>query len=111
MKPSIGRIVHYCLTEQNAVEIMRRRTTGGSIAARIPSKEWPVGAQAHIGNAVNAGDVYPMVIVRVFPDDPVSKVNGRVLLDGTDEYWATSVDQVVPDSSDRQGCWFEPPRV
>jgi len=111
MTPSIGRIVHYCLTEQNAVEIMRRRTTGADIAARIPSKEWPVGAQAHIGNTVAAGDVFPMVIVKVWDGAEQSQVNGRVLLDGTDEYWATSVGQVVPDSVDKQGCWFEPPRV
>lgn len=110
MTPSIGRIVHYCLTEQNAAEIMRRRTTGADIAARIPSKEWPVGAQAHVGNFVAPGDVFPMVIVRVWPSETGS-VNGRVILDGTDEYWATSVSQVVADSTDRQGCWFEPPRV
>lgn len=110
MTPSIGRIVHYCLTERNAAEIMRRRTTGADIAARIKDEKWPIGAQAHVGNAVNAGDVYPMVIVRVWPSETGS-VNGRVLLDGTDEYWTTSVSQVIADSTDKQGCWFEPPRV
>lgn len=110
MTPSVGRIVHYCLTEQNAAEIMRRRTTGADIAARIKDEKWPIGAQAHVGNAVSAGDVFPMVIVRIWPSDTGS-VNGRVLLDGTDEYWATSVSQVVADSTDRQGCWFEPPRT
>ena len=110
MTPSIGRIVHYVLTEQDAAEIMRRRTTGPDIASRIADDKWPIGAQAHIGNAVSAGDVFPMVIVRVWPSDTGS-VNGRVLLDGSDEFWATSRSQVVADSTDKQGCWFEPPRV
>lgn len=99
------------LTEQDAAEIMRRRTTGESIATRITAREWPLGAQAHVGNAVAAGDVFPMVIVRVWPGGDVSTVNGRVLLDGSDEFWATSRSQVIADSTDKQGCWFEPPRV
>lgn len=110
MTPSIGRIVHYCLTEQDAAEITRRRTDGPSIAARIMTSEWPPGAQAHVGNSVSAGDVFPMVIVRIWPSD-VGSVSGRVFLEGSDELWAMSRSQVTPDSTDKQGCWFEPPRT
>lgn len=110
MKPSVGRIVHYMLTEKDAAEITRRRTDGPSIAARISEGKWPIGAQAHVGNPVSAGEVFPMVIVRVW-DSEVGNVNGRVLLDGSDEFWALTRPQVVADSTDKQGCWFEPPRV
>jgi hypothetical protein len=110
MKPSIGRIVHYQLTEQDAAEITRRRTDGPSIAARIAEGKWPTGAQAHVGNPVKAGDVFPMVIVRVWDASEQGAVNGRVLLDGSDEFWATSRCQVATDSTDKAGCWFAPPR-
>lgn len=110
MTPSIGRIVHYVLTPEDANEINRRRTTGSSIAERIQSTDWPVGAQAHIGNAVQAGDVFPMMIVRVWPSR-VGSVNGQVFLDGCDVYWATSREQVAAESTDKQGLWFEPPKV
>ncbi len=91
--PSIGRIVHYCLTNQDALQINRRRTDGGSIAARIKAvpAEWPIGAQAHIGNVVAEGDVFPMLITRIWgPNAPTTAVNGQVFLDGNDVLWATS---------------------
>lgn len=111
MIPSVGRTVHYMLSEQDAAEITRRRTTGADIAERIKADRWPVGAQAHVGNAVAAGDVFPMLIVRVWHQSEQGSVNGRVFLDGSDEYWATSRCQVVADSTDKQGRWFEPARV
>jgi len=111
MTPSPGRIVHYMLTEQDAAEITRRRTTEVAIAQRIEAGRWPIGAQAHIGNPVAAGDVYPAMIVRVFQPSDVGTSNLRVFLDGSDEYWATSRGQVIADSTDKAGCWFEPPRV
>lgn len=89
--PSIGRIVHYKLTAEDAEQINRRRTTGTSIADRIKFREWSVGAQAHIGNEVREGDVFPMLITRVWGNDPTSAVNGQVFLDGNDVFWATSV--------------------
>lgn len=45
----------------------------------------------HSGNTVDEGDVYPLVITRVCGNEPSSAVNGQVLLDGNDTYWATSV--------------------
>lgn len=99
--PSLGRIVHYRLSAQDVEQIMRRRTTGASIAERMkvqvsqvetatPILGWPTGAQAHIGNDVAEGETYPMLIVRVWGTGPESAVNGQVFLDGNDVFWATS---------------------
>jgi hypothetical protein len=113
MKPSVGRIVHYVLSEQDAAEINRRRTNGPSIADRIKLDTWPIGAQAHIGNEAKVGQVRPMIIVQVWGETEGSCVNGQVFLDGNDVFWATSRNQVPSDISDDQkiGRWFEPPRV
>lgn len=113
MVPSPGRIVHYMLTEQDAEQINRRRTTSPFIGHRMKQEppQWPEGAQAHIGNPVFAGEVYPAMIVRVFQPSDVGTSNLQVFLDGCDVYWATSRDQVVTDSTDKKGLWFEPPRV
>lgn len=104
MIPTIGRIVHYRLSADDATQINRRRTTGARIAERMqnaippdvgrntePIFGWPAGAQAHIGNEVKEGDTFPMMITRVWGDTPESAVNGQVFLDGTDVFWATSV--------------------
>jgi hypothetical protein len=115
MTPSVGRIVHYMLSQNDAEQINRRRTSGASIAERIPSEKWPIGAQAHIGNRAEEGQVYPMLIVRVWSATPndVTAVQGQVFLDGNDVFWATSVSQVPSDISDDQkrGRWFAPPRA
>ena len=99
--PSIGRIVHYRLSAQDVEQINRRRTTGKAIAERMklgivpaPNADtiygWPAGAQAHIGNSVTAGEVFPMLIVRVWGSTVDSAVNGQVFLDGNDVLWVTS---------------------
>ena len=102
--PSIGRIVHYRLSADDATQINRRRTTGKNIADRMKLgvagfhteassdglRAWPAGAQAHIGNEVTEGDTFPMLITRVWGSDPTSAVNGQVFLDGNDVFWATS---------------------
>lgn len=113
MKPSVGRVVHYVLSEQDAGEINRRRTTGRAIADRIATETWPLGAQAHIGNEAKAGQVRPMLIVQVWGEAEGSCVNGQVFLDGNDVFWACSRNQVPEDISDDQklGRWFSPPRV
>jgi|SRR6266705_4031198 len=94
---SIGRIVHYTLSEEDAQQINRRRTSGVEIAARIrmntaDTSMWPIGAQAHIGNEVKAGDIFPMMVTKVWQQ---GYVNGQVLLDGTDCFWATSVTEGI----------------
>ena len=107
--PTIGRIVLYTLHEQDAIAINRRRTSSGSIADRISHivpgvvTEWPLGAQAHIGNPVKAGEQYPMIVTRIWSP---GCVNGQVLLDGNDFFWAASVCEGEGGHS-----WAWPPRV
>ncbi len=98
LKP--GRIVYYVFSEQAAIEVMRRRTSAQSIAERIKVLAWPVGAQAHIGNDVKAGDILPAMVLRVWGDSGCS--NLKVILDGSDEYWATSVNF---DDAKQPGTW------
>lgn len=100
MKPTIGRIVHFTVTEAQAEAINKRRqdfenyrrTTG-----------LDTGHVAHVGNPVRAGDVFPATVVRVWPGD---LVNLQVHLDGSDAYWATSVSE-----GDDPNSWSWPPRV
>lgn len=87
--PTIGRIVHYRLTEQDALAIEHRRA----------EQPLTVGQS----NAAHAGDVYPAIVVRCWDDDVV---NLQVFLDGPDSYWRTSAQH-----GDEQGRWFWPPRV
>lgn len=87
--PSVGRIVHYRLSEGDASVIAHQRLTVGSPQS----------------NAAQAGDVYPAIVVRVF-DPSVTTANLQVFLDGTDSYWATSRQE-----GDDPGTWFWPPRV
>lgn len=110
MIPTPGRIVLYCLNESDADHANRRRTDGGQIRKMMAKMLWPAGAQAHIGNPARAGDVLPMMIVKV-NDVGIGSVNGQVFLDGCDVLWVTSREQVATDSTDRQGLWFEPLRV
>ena len=89
MKPTIGRIVHYKLTETDAERANRRRHSD-TIGQRIADGTWPEGAQAHAGNRANAGDVAPALIVRVLNEDDNSAVNLQAFLDGNDVLWVTS---------------------
>jgi hypothetical protein len=89
----IGEIVQYTLDEQDADAVNKRRkdaqnedTNGLTLARR------ELGAQIHFGNRATEGDVYPMIIVRVWDDDD-SVVNGQVFLDGNDTLWVTSVSR------------------
>jgi hypothetical protein len=115
MIPTIGRIVLYTLTTQDAEAINRRRTTGKAIAERMAADPpaWPAGAQAHIGNSVQQGDQFPMIITRTWGRDPHSAVNGTVMLDGSDTFWAMSrvVDVALNDEPPTAGMWRWPPRV
>ncbi len=120
MKITPGRTVLYTLSAQDAEEITRRRTTGNSIADRIKEDKWPVGAQAHIGNPVQAGDTFPAVAVRVSGEgDYDPPVNLQVLLDGNDVFWATSRHE-DPDAgkvsagivaAHKPGTWHWPARA
>ena len=79
MKPTIGRIVEYRLSQQDAVAIAARR--------RLQAHAFEIFQ----GNRVAEGDTFPAMIVRVWGEAPESAVQLQVFLDGTDTYWATSV--------------------
>ncbi len=112
-KPTLGRIVIFKLSEQNATEINRRRTTPHSIAERVKLNwqnqvMWPLGAQAHIGTEVKAGDEFPATVVKVYELEATEDehdINLQVLLDGSDNYWARSVVE-----GDGEGQWHWPVR-
>ncbi len=100
-KPTIGRIVRYMLSAEDAEAINGRRTTGDGIADRSEHGLWPTGAQAHIGNRVEGGQEFPMLVVATW-DGTV--VNGQVFLDGNDVLWVTSAHQ-----GPGPGTWTWPP--
>jgi len=91
--PSVGRIVHYRLSESDAAEIQHRRTF--------------IRSGPH-GNAVSAGQVFPMLIVYVWASEPTETtcVQGQVFLDGPDTLWVTSRQQ-----GEDAGNWYAPPRA
>jgi len=113
-KPSICRFLIFKITAEQAEQINRRRATNTSISERIrinnpDSTHWPIGAQAHIGNVASEGDEYPLLVVRVWPNefaDGRPGVNGQVFLDGNDTLWVTSVGEGTEN-----GTWHWPPRV
>ena len=98
--PSIGRILAYYLTEEDAEAISRRRTTSEEIKQATVRTQWSKGAQAHIGNPVDAGMVFPMIVTAVYQNEVVS---GQVFLDGTDVLWVTSIN-----SGFSPGTWHWP---
>lgn len=109
MQPSLGRIVLYRLHAQDAEQINRRRNDfSATTIATLGQVTWPGGPGrsghiGHYGSTVSEGDVFAAVIVRTFESAPV---NLKVLLDGNDDYWATSRLE-----GDEPGQWFWPPRV
>lgn len=84
--PTLGRIVHYTLGPADVNAINGSPATG---LAR--------------GNSVRAGQVLPAVVVAAFGG---STVNLKVLLDGYENYWATSRVEGVGEYK-----WAWPPRV
>ncbi len=107
---TVGRMVHYVLTEDDATQINRRRTDGGSVQSRLEAGTWPAGAQAHIGNTAEAGQHVAAVVVRVWSDSGM--VNLKCLLDGNDDFWASSIpfQAQSPQApvSQRTWHWIEP---
>jgi hypothetical protein len=105
--PSIGRIVHYQLTDRDADAINRRRDDYEAFqrgrTPALPGQPGADGHQAHVGNRVMAGDTFPAMIVRTFGG---SVVNLQVHLDGNDLYWVTSRIE-----GDQPGTWQWPPRI
>ena len=100
MTPSIGRIVHYTLTKDDAERITKRRADFAK--HRHTEAYTDTGYVAHFGNDAHEGDTYPAVIVRVFD----TSVNLKVMLDGSDELWALSHSE-----GEGPGFWAWPPRA
>jgi hypothetical protein len=82
-------VVPYTLNAYDADAINKRRADTMTHLAEHRARA--DGSQLHVGNGVAKGDVFPMIIVRVWGTDPTSSVNGQVMLDGNDTYWVTSV--------------------
>lgn len=89
MIPTIGRIVRYTLSAQDATTINKRRRDANQHLLEHRTNE--NGVIVHVGNGVSEGDAYPMIITRCWGKTPESCVNGQVLLDGNDTLWVTSV--------------------
>lgn len=111
MKPTIGRIVHYVLTQDDANAINKRRADFQAFRSNFsgPSDPGQAGADghmAHVGNHAAEGDVYPAMVVRIFEHASPGCVNLQVHLDGTDVFWATSRYE-----GNQSGHWTWPPRV
>lgn len=94
MTPTIGRIVLYTLAAIDAQLIENERRP---ITRQVATS---------VGNDVAAGDVFPAIVVRVFPGSQV--VNLQVLLDGNDAHWVTLVAEGLTGG---QGSWHWPPRA
>lgn len=90
-QPTIGRIVHYQLSAQDVKQIAEHRAAVGLAAGKC--------------NAVEAGQVYPAIVVRRWGTSPQSSVNLQVLLDGPDAHWVTSRGE-----GDQPGTWAWPTR-
>ena len=84
--PGLGQIVHYRLSELDAVVINDRRARAELAALRPPH---PVGP---CGSPVAEGDLFPAVVVRSGPH-PGAEINLQVVLDGTDQHWAQYVTE------------------
>lgn len=124
--PTIGRVVHFRLTAEQAEQVNRRRVSSQKAGVLDANgvRLWCDGAVRHVGNSVGEGSVVPMIITAVWPDEYAGNahlshhapgtqyesafgVNGQALLDGNDSLWVTS----APQHSTGLGCWFWPPKV
>jgi len=101
LKPSIGRIVHYRITEPEAEAINRRRRDFHESRSATDR----TGFIGHVGNWAAEGDLFPAMVVRVWDEAQVT-VNLQVFLDGNDTLWATSRAEGT-----EAGTWAWPERV
>ena len=105
--PTIGKIVHYSLSAADAEAINKRRQDASDHMHQ--HREESTGVVVHVGDHVEEGDVYPMIIVMVWPN---GRVNGQVFLDGNDAYWVASVSEEDAEAPAVQpGTWYWSPRT
>ena len=87
--PTLGRVVWYVLSTLDAEKINRRRDHARAhMNEHIANSN---GVMVHVGNDVSEGQKCAAIVVATWGDTPDSYVNLKVLLDGSDDYWATSV--------------------
>lgn len=98
MVPTVGLILLYALNDSEASQINKRRQDYSKA-----SKEVDTGFQAHVGNSVREGQVFPLLVTAINGSDKNISVNGQVLLDGNDSFWATSRKE-----GDGPGTWAWP---
>jgi hypothetical protein len=87
MKPTLGRMVLYTFSKESAEAVNRRRAAARKYLGNHRAAN--NGVQLHWGNDVKEGTVAPATIVAVWGE---KCVNLKVQLDGTDDFWATSVE-------------------
>jgi hypothetical protein len=119
--PSLGQVVHYTLSGTDAGTINGKRVTqnvtwqqpvtitsaGMPMTTSFGAAAYDFGGMKHAGNEVREGDVFPALVVRIWP----TSVNLQVFLDGNDTYWATSrlEASISGDSEEVQpGTWAWP---
>ncbi len=98
MIPTIGRIVHYRLAIEDVVALTKGRIH--------PSRMR--------GNPMSEGDVVPMIVIRVYPDEfgpGLHGVNGQAFLDGNDSIWITSAREEGEPRLQEPGTWSWPERI
>jgi hypothetical protein len=101
---TVGRMVHFVASESDCIQINRRRKDALDVRLRVVNNTWPMGAQAHVGNSVEPGQHLAAVIVYVWNDSGL--VNLKVLLDGNDDFWATSIS-FAESPSPHNWHWIE----
>lgn len=106
-QPTIGRIVHYSLSENDAESINKRRAdTAKHLEAH---REASTGVQVHVGFEVTAEDVFPAIVVGTHEDS--DNLDLRVLLNGTDILWSPDAPYSPYAAAPEPGSWFWPPRA
>jgi hypothetical protein len=122
--PFVGEIVQYRLTLDDATSANTHRVNSADHYKE--HAEASNGVQVHIGNQHSAGDVVPMIVVKIWPEEypeggpvcmdyvpntnphwdvPLSTagINGQAFLDGNDTLWITSAPE-----GDFNGGWMHP---
>lgn len=101
-----GTILLYALSKSDCEVIQRRRTSSEAIKNRLSRNppEWPAGAQAHLGDPVQEGDLLPLIVTRTRAraEDTEELVSGQVFLNGSDTHWVTAV-HVATDALPKPG--------
>lgn len=103
-KPTIGRIVHYPLTVDDADAINKRRDDGKDKGIA----NFETGLQLHYGDRVSPGEVLPAIVTKVWGNSCI--VDLKVFLNGNDDLWVRHVIQMTPGGDEYNGLWFWPPR-